>query len=480
MDKLGELKIDARKKSKSVDFRMPKIGESLDKFQKRLNLKLLAQGRLHFIKYLESVKGQLTQEQFDLIRSSALNQDNLMATSDKLHAKNIETKYLLIKRRFYVDADNVVRDHKNKDTVVCEPEMIFDLVLCGHLKNEHIHWRRLHRFLKLEYANITRDFTQLCVGYCSECNADGRMRPQQKYRHYNIYSGLFPLERVHVEIITPFTKPIEGTYAHLLYFRDYHSRFVWMQPLKSDSAKDLAQALSTFLLSLPRIPIFIETSTLNRQDLFEVCESISSQFALTIGLGMSRSVVFQKNGISRLRYQLRLHQKQCLDSWHMCLKYGATNQNSSYNTRILAIPGNLLYSTISDYARQFELKREELMEKLSASNVVELRSNGRRQGTLYLEDEASAFKMPDEEYISADFETESYEDEDLPPIDDRTPINSSPKVSNFTEPPSSISKKLLLMSDKPDANMSPEITRPLVFENNDSQRYATGNVSIEL
>ncbi|SCV00296.1 LAME_0G08790g1_1 [Lachancea meyersii CBS 8951] len=479
MDKLSGKTSDARKKSKSVEFHMPMVGESLGKHQKRLDSDLLAQGKLDFIKYLESVKGQLTQEQFELIRSSALDQNNLMATSDKLHAKNIETKFLLLKRRFYLDADNVVRDHKNSDKTVCEPDMIFDLVICGHVKNEHMHWRRLHRFLKMQYANVTRDFTQLCLRYCSKCNTDRKMLPQQKYRHYNIYSGLLPLERVHVEIITPFSTPIESMYSHLLYFRDYHSRFVWMQPLKGDDVGNLNDALLTFLLSLPRIPMFIETSTLNRQGLFEICERIASEYALTIGLGMSRSRTFQRNGITRLRQQLREHSDQCLAAWPMCLKRGATDQNLAYNTRVLAIPGNLLHNTISDYARQFELKREKLIENLSASNVVELRYNGRRQGLLYLEDETTAFQMPDEEYISTEYETDGKCDT---PVDQITPINSSPQPHKLTEPLSSVLKTRMLLSDKPDLNRSPEISRQLSFGRGvqEENTETLCNASIEL
>lgn len=241
MDKQVGSKVDGRRKD-GVKFRMPKVGETLEKYGNGLNDELLARGRLDFIKYQESVKGQLTQEQFDLVRSSALTAENLMSTSDKLHSGNIETKFLLLKRRFYVDADGTVRDFKCDDTVVCEPESLFDLIMCGHLKNGHIHWRRLHHYLRRKYANTTRAFAQICVRYCSECNPEEVLRPYRKFRHTNIYSGLLPLERVHVEIIAPFPKLIEGLYSHVLYLRDYYSRFVWMQPLASERVSEITKA----------------------------------------------------------------------------------------------------------------------------------------------------------------------------------------------------------------------------------------------
>ncbi|CAR25190.1 replication fork barrier binding protein FOB1 [Lachancea thermotolerans CBS 6340] len=410
MTKLEKSRVDKRRRDK-VEFDMPAVGEPIEKYHNGLNLELLERGRLDFIKYQESVKGQLTQDQFDLVRSCSLTEDNLMTTSDKLHAGNVETKFLLLKRRYYVDADGIVRDYKCSDTVVCEPELMFDLIMCGHLKNGHLHWRRLHSYLRHNYANTTRAFAQICVKYCSQCNPEEELRPYKKFRHTNIYSGLLPLERVHVEIISPFSEAIEGTYSHVLFFRDYYSRFVWMQPLKGDDVRDITKGLLATLLLLPRIPIFIETSTIDRQDLFEACEDVAGQYSLYIGLGMSQSSTFQKNGVERLRYLLQRNEEQCLRSWYMCLKYGATNHNLNYNARILGVPGNLLHSTVCDYGRQFELKREDLIEKLFARNVVEIKVSGRRRGIIYLEDETSAFKMPDEEYISAENETDMNDDD---------------------------------------------------------------------
>ncbi|SCU87260.1 LAFA_0E05666g1_1 [Lachancea sp. 'fantastica'] len=444
-----------QRKTENVEFEMPTMGETLGKHQKDLDESVLSRGRLDFVKYLESVKGQLTQEQFELVRSCALDQNNLMATSDKLHAKNIETKFLLLKRRFFLDKDNVVRDHKNSDNIVCEPDMIFNLVMCGHVKNGHMHWRRLHRNLKTYYANVTRDFTQLCVRYCSKCNATKRIPPQQKYRHYNIYNGLLPLERVHVEIVSPLPTPIEGTYSHILYCRDYHSRFVWMLPLKTDNVEDLTGAFSTFLLSLPRIPMFIETASMDRRLLFEICEKIACDYSLTLGLGMSPSRTFQRNGITRLRHQLKSNSSHCIASWPMCLKSGATDHNLTYNNRVQAIPGNLLHSTVSDYVRQFEQKREKLIEKLAATNVVVLRKAGRRQGLLYLEDETTAFHMPDEDYSSTEYDTEGQFDT---PINEGSSISSSPQAHSFIEPAFSSSGTNPLLSDKPEINQSPEIS----------------------
>ncbi|CEP63268.1 replication fork barrier binding protein FOB1 LALA0_S07e06260g [Lachancea lanzarotensis] len=456
MNKLEGAVTNAQRKTNNVEFLMPTVGEALGEHQKDLNAKLLSRGRLDFIKYLESVKGQLTQEQFELVRSSALDYNNLMATSDKLHAKNIETKYLLLKRRFFLAEDNVVRDRKNSDSLVCEPDSIFDLVLSGHVKNGHMHWRRLHRNLKMHYANVTRDFTQLCVRYCSKCNAEKKIPPQQKYRHYNIYSGLLPLERVHVELISPLAEPIEGIYSHILYFRDYHSRFVWMLPLKSDNVKDLTEAFSTFLLSLPRIPMFIETASVDRQLLFEICEKVACDYSLTLGLGMSSSRFFQRNGIARLRQQLKSNSVQCIASWPMCLKNGAADHNRSYNNRVQAIPGNLLHSQVSDYVRQFEQKREKLIEKLCATNVVVLRKGGRRQGLLYLEDETTAFHMPDEDYSSTEYDTEGQFDT---PINNGSSRSSSPRAQSFIEPTFPSSRTVQLLSDKPEVDLSPDISR---------------------
>ncbi|SCW04253.1 LAFE_0H09450g1_1 [Lachancea fermentati] len=416
----------------------------LGSYTESLNVELLERGRRDLRKILESVKGQLTQAQYELILTESLTLDTLMSTSDKLHSGNTETKYLLLKRRYYVDPDGIVRDHKKHDSVVCEPDLMFDLIMGNHLQNEHVHWRKLHKDLRAEYANVTRAFVQMSTRYCSKCNPKELVKPFKKFKHANIYKGLMPLERIHIEIFSPFEKLIEGKYSHVLYLRDYHSRFVWLLPLKNSSSQVISSSLASFLLSLPRIPIFLETSTLNRRELFEICQTIAIQFELYIGLGLSNSRIFQRNGIDRIQYLLRLRKDDCLNDWNMCLKHGSHYNNSHYNTGILGMPKDLIFSSLDGYAKQFELKREKILDELFSHNVVILSENGKRRGLIYVEDERDGFIMEDEEYIAGDEEFIAG-DQDLPSGDqesrDALTMNTPSLEPSISHKNSNVSKR---------------------------------------
>lgn len=390
---------DVCSKPTNNDYVTPKLGEPHVTYSTDLNVELLERGGRDFIKYLESVKGQLTQAQYELIKTDTLTLETLLAVTDGLMPSNAEAKYLFLKRRYYVDSDQIVRDHKRDDTIVCEPELMYELIVSGHLLNNHLHWRKLHRFLKSQYSNITRDFVQMCARYCSECNPQEEVKPFTKFKHTNAYQGLLPLERIHVEIFKPFgtDELIEEKYSHVLYCRDYHSRFVWLSPLTGITFRELVPQLTEFLLSLPRLPIFLETTTLDRQDMFDMCEYIARKYQLAIGLGLNNSSNFYKNGIERMKYLLQTNKKKCAKDWGMCLKYGSYHNNTAYNPRIMGFSNDLLCNEVSSCGKKFKLKREKIIHELFAHNVVTLKDTG---GMVYVENENSVFVMEDDDLIS--------------------------------------------------------------------------------
>ncbi|SCV04368.1 LAMI_0H15566g1_1 [Lachancea mirantina] len=398
---IGKLPASGRENSNigNDEFKRVKIGEPFTRYASGLNQELLERGRLDFFKYRDSVKGQLSQIQFELIQSNALTIDTLMSTTDTLHPKNAETKYLLLKRRFYVDSEGNVRDHKRRDSLLCDPDLIYDLIICSHLKNDHLSWRKLHHYMRHDFANITRAFVQMCTRYCSGCNPQEFVKPFTKFRHNNIYKGLMPLERVQVEILTPFERPIQNKFPQLLFCRDYYSRFIWLLPLKDQSK--LTSVLATYLLSLPRMPMFLETVTIDRLVLFETCQEIARLYELFIGLGSCKFSTFQRNGINRLTVLLQNNQDACIKDWNMCLKKAASD-NTAYNPRILGIPSDVFHEAIPDYGKEFEYKRETVIDELFAKNVAVFERDRRRCGMLYLESDNFASSMEDEELISTE------------------------------------------------------------------------------
>ncbi|AET39371.1 replication fork barrier binding protein FOB1 Ecym_4308 [Eremothecium cymbalariae DBVPG len=426
-------------------FKVPRFDLNVYQLAPELDHDWLDTGRNELIKLINTVKGQLTQDIYELISSNTLSTQTLLECCDKVTAGTVENKFVLLKRRYSILQGNVV-DHKREDLPVIEPDLVFDVIMAAHLINGHLPWRKIHQHLKNLYANVTRDFTNLVTLYCSHCNTDRNMKRFLRYKHYNVYDKVMPLERCHVEIFAPFdddgNEKIEDKYSHVLYCRDYHSRFVWMLPLEGITFRDLVPALTQLLCSMIRLPIFLETATLDRQDMFDVCEYIARKYKLKIGLGLNSGTDFQRNGVTRIKNLFAEHKEQCIKEWNMCLRLVLTRVNQNYSDRVRGIPSDLLCNEISNIAHKFKLKQRKIIDELYAHHVVQFREAG---GMIYLEDDNSAFVVDEDEHG---------------PENDNVPVTESPSkesmkssnniADNLLEPNnnSSIPSKRVLPSEK--------------------------------
>lgn len=382
-------------------FVLPRNDLSCFNYSCDLNQDLLIKGHNELMKHLNIVKGQLTQSLYKLLISNSLTKDTLLECSDKVNSSTVENKFVLLKRRYFLDNLGRIHDNKRNDAVVLEPEQIFHVIMLAHLMNNHASAGKLHDRLKI-YANITRAFTKMSLAYCSYCNPTCKVKPYKKFKHYNIYKSLMPMERCHIEIFQPFEDDIliENQYSHVLYCRDYHSRFIWLLPLKGITFRDLVPNLAKLLLNMIRIPIFIETTTLNRQDMFDMCEYIARKYKLKLGLGLNNNTNFQRHGITRIKTLFDENRNECIDDWNMCLRIILGKSNYEYNDSILGIPNDRLCNEFPQLSKNFKMKQNKIIHELFAHHVVQFSEAG---GLIYLEDE-------DNPYITGD-EWQKYENE---------------------------------------------------------------------
>ncbi|AMD18918.1 HBR017Wp [Eremothecium sinecaudum] len=370
-------------------FMVPRFNLNLYQLAPYLDHDWLDQGRGELMKLINTLKGQLTQEIYSLIKTNMLTTQSLLNCCDKVTVATVENKYVLLQRRYSVENGCVV-DHKREDLPVVEPDNVFDTIIAAHLINDHLPWRKIHHHIKKLFANITRDFTNLAVLYCSHCNSDRNIKRFLRYKHYNINEKIMPLERCHIEVFAPFnddgTEKIEGKYSHVLYCRDYHSRFVWMLPLEGITLRDLVPAVTTLLCTMIRIPIFIETATLDRQDMFDLLEHIAKKYKLKIGLGINSGTDFQRNGVTRAKSLFAEYKDECKDDWNICLRLIINRLNQVYSDRARGIPSDLLCNQVSNIAQRFKLKQRKIIDELFADNVVQFKEGG---GMIYLETQNS-------------------------------------------------------------------------------------------
>ncbi|GAV52785.1 hypothetical protein ZYGR_0AI00670 [Zygosaccharomyces rouxii] len=375
--------------SRNGEFIVPPMNQKyVSCLQLGMNLNLLEQGAEESLQFQGTVAGQLTQQIYELIRSDTLSIPN-MERCHKWKGESSEIEYYYLRSRYFVSEENgMVCDRKRDDRIVCEPASMFHLVMCSHLQNNHVTSYNIHRNLVKTYANITRDYIVTAISYCSKCNPDLKTKPFQKKRHKNVYWQLLPLERVHIEVFEPFDgEKIQGRFSHLLYCRDYFSRYVWILPLQNDKRKHMIRAISSFLLGLPRIPIFLESTTIDRENLFDLCGRIVEDYSLKLGLGVKNSQRFHNNGIKDMKELLGSHKDECLEDWNLCLKYGPFHINQNINVSSDGRPGDLLFTSVPDCNRKFVKKRKEVILDTPPKNVVNL-----GEGVLFLENNRDEHK----------------------------------------------------------------------------------------
>ncbi|EJS44218.1 fob1p [Saccharomyces arboricola H-6] len=364
---------------------LPSMGESYTEYvDSYLNLELLERGERETPIFLESLTRQLTQKIYELIKTKSLTADTLQQISDKYDGVVAENKLLFLERQYYVDNEGNVRDGRNNDKIYCEPKHIYDMVMATHLMNKHLRGKTLHSFLFSHFANTSHAIIDWVQQFCSKCNKKGKIKPLKEYKRPDMYDKLLPMERIHIEVFEPFGgEAIEGKYPYVLLCRDYRSSFMWLLSLKSTKFKHLIPVVSSLFLSFARVPIFVTSSTLDKDDLYDICEEIASKYGLRIGLGLKSSARFHTGGILCIQYALNSYKEECLADWGKCLRYGPYRFNRRRNKRTKRKPAQVLLSEVPGHNAKFVTKKERVIENTYSRNMFKMTGG---KGLIYLED----------------------------------------------------------------------------------------------
>ena len=401
---------ESRESSKDRLLILPSMGESYTEYvDSYLNLELLERGERETPIFLESLTRQLTQKIYELIKTKSLTADTLQQISDKYDGVVAENKLLFLQRQYYVDNEGNVRDGRNNDKIYCEPKHVYDMVMATHLMNKHLRGKTLHSFLFSHFANTSHAIIDWVQQFCSKCNKKGKIKPLKEYKRPDMYDKLLPMERIHIEVFEPFNgEAIEGKYSYVLLCRDYRSSFMWLLPLKSTKFKHLIPVVSSLFLSFARVPIFVTSSTLDKDDLYDICEEIASRYGLRIGLGLKSSARFHTGGILCIQYALNSYKEECLADWGKCLRYGPYRFNRRRNKRTKRKPAQVLLSEVPGHNAKFETKRERVIENTYSRNMFKMAGG---KGLIYLED-VNTFSLANEaENSSNNMGNDNFEEE---------------------------------------------------------------------
>lgn len=364
---------------------IPLVGEPCIKYAKSdVDKELLKRGEREVTRYCQSINGRMSQELYELFINENVNKTTIQELFPSDNRGDVSRKVMYLHRRYKKDEFGLIRDVTKDNKVLFDPIHTFDMIMGCHLLNNHEVPKNVHHGLFQFYANISRDLVDKSLKFCNVCNPDLEIPPLVRVKYFNVYRALMPLERVHIEIFEPFAnEKIEGKYSHILYCRDYYSRYVWLYPLKNTKLKHIIPGVTDLLLRLPRIPLFIETSTLEWKDMFEIIEKIATKYGLELGLGTSNKTrLFHLSAIGQMRHRLKKFKDECLSDWNMCLLKGMTRKNYLFDIQAQGVPSNLLHASIANLKKKFRDKRKEILYKAPPEFKLEA-----GKGLVYLDTE---------------------------------------------------------------------------------------------
>ena len=366
------------------------------------NPELLRQGERDVIKYQAGIQGHLNEELYELVRTKTLSVATLNEVFPKSSRSTNEHRLLYLNDRYRVSDAGIIHDNRRGNRVVCEPVHIYDIIMSTHLMNNHATKQKVFESMTDFYSNITRRAAEFAVQHCSVCTPEMVIDPPTPKIIVDHYKNLFSYERIQVEIMEPFPgKKIEGKYTHIFFAKDYHSRFTWAIPLKNVRFKRLVQVLAKFLLELPRQAMFLETVTLEWQDMFDICEQVTKDYHFSIGLGTQKNLHFLSSGIAAFRKRLGLREAECITDWNMCIKYGVTIPNRATRYELKGSSSTLLVSELPGTPLKYAQKHLDLLKEMSAKHILQVGKN-----TLYLE------VVKDEDDIFVDDDNVQYSEEE--------------------------------------------------------------------
>lgn len=397
---------------------LPLVGERYTKYtDDSLDLQLLERGEREVLAYCQTINGKMTHTLYQLFVNDNLNKETLRKEMppDTPNGE-VGRKLMIMSFRYFKDEHGLVRDHVKQNKVVFDPIFTFDMIMGCHLMNDHSVEKDVQQGLWEYYSNASIKVVHRTLQYCSVCNPDKVLMPMVKEKTFYTYRHLMPVERLHFEIFEPYKgELIEGKYSHVLFCRDYYSKYKWMIPLKSTKFKRIVPKVAELLFLLPRIPIFVESSTLNWQDMFDIFETIARKYSLQIGLGTSeKHKIFHLAGASALKRKFLAAKEEGINSWDYLLYKCCHRSNLNYDCSLPGMPSDYLSHSVPSLKAKFRTKRSEYIHQSVGPRIVNI-----GEGQIYLEmldengnGDVGSLDVVNEDEIAVNAEMENFSDSD--------------------------------------------------------------------
>ncbi|CCE64897.1 hypothetical protein TPHA_0J00740 [Tetrapisispora phaffii CBS 4417] len=328
---------------------------------------------------LESVFSSfLTQKMYTLIREKNFNYETFEEamkshyTDSGKYMGTANKKFMLMEDRYQLNELGQITDKRNDYKLIVPPNQIYDLIMHCHFLNDHLGSTKIHHSLREKYSNISRALVRLSLQNCSHCNPKSTYKHIEYTRHFSCDKN-FAFEKIHVEIFQPFedVDTFANKFSHVIYIRDYFTRYVWLYPLEKISVKELANTLATHLLLSLRIPIYIESLTLDESNLLKILKRISKTTNLILGVGTTKLDEFQASGINHMKELFVQNREYCGNNWNKYVIRCQNHYNTTYNKWIYGIPLNLMaQETLADNKTYKKKRQRTILLTLSKNTIL--------------------------------------------------------------------------------------------------------------
>ncbi|CCK71739.1 replication fork barrier binding protein FOB1 KNAG_0H03240 [Huiozyma naganishii CBS 8797] len=458
---------------------VPVIGDKWSNYaDEKLDIEFCKRGERDITAYAPTQPGRMSQELYALFKNDDVTKENIARLYPTDRSGDESRKMMYITRRYYKDANGMIRDATMNNRIVYDPIHTFDIIMSCHLMNKHLGSERVYRCLREFYANGGPLLIKRTLEYCSVCNPSLKLTPKVQPKPY-LFEKALPLERITIEIIEPFpNEKVEGKYSNMVVMKDFIGRFEWLEPLKNTKFKNIVPVVAKMILSFPRVPIWVESNTLDWSDLFDIFEMIVTKYGIKIGLGCTtRSSAAQAT--ARINRDLNDHHDECLFDFNNCLKYGPTKYNQIKYLGFHKSPCDIISHSETQLKAKFRAKRAFILKHSPSSCVM-----NRGMGTLYLE---SPNGIQEDAAASSADELSSAKDAEDEERDNSTREGSGNGEESDTEPAvdhsrRSKKKKIAGVKEEPQRSFSPmkDSQRTLFEEDseqNDSMELPTPSTS---
>lgn len=224
----------------------------------------------------------------------------------------------------------------------CHTDELYSIIHKAHIETGHKRTRCLDKELKLKYCNITRDVINIYLSLCQTC----QLKKKQHGRGLVVRPILSNIlnSRGQVDLVDIQTEP-DKDYKFILNYQDHLTKFVFLKPLKSKRAEEVAYNLLD-IFCIVGAPFILQSDN-GREFTASVIKELADMFNAKIVHGKPRHSQSQ-GSVERANQDVRdilvtWMAENNSTSWSEGLRFVQLKKNKSFHRGINRSPYEAMF-----------------------------------------------------------------------------------------------------------------------------------------